>query len=259
MTLGNHFDLELQDLLDGRLGDADAARVEAHVRECARCREELDVLRRGRHLARTGVVRADVPPDLLESVVARLDAAALSPRGFNAQRRRLLTYGVAAAAAGLATAIYVRRRHDIPAEAAESYVAYRRGEKSMDVTVGDPAALEQFFNTRLPFRTRVFDLAMMRYSLVGGRLDRIGGHSSAMYVYAGPDDRHLLCQMYSGTLSELPQPDERRTQNGISFQIYTRGPHTAVFWSEAAVTCVVVSDMPAADTVALAFAKAMKA
>lgn len=258
MTVGDHFDLELQDLLDGRLGDADAARVEAHVRECARCREELDVLRRGRELARTGLPGAELPQGLLESVVARLDAAAPSHSRFNKQRRRLLTYTVGAAAAGLATAIYVRRRRDIPADAVESYVAYRRGQKSMEVTSGDPIALEQFFNARLPFRTRVFDLAMMRYVLVGGRIDRLGGHSTAMYAYAGPDDRHLLCQMYLGTLSELPQPDERRTQNGISFQIYTRGPHTAVFWSEAAVTCVVVSDMPAADTVALAFAKAMK-
>ena len=259
MTLDNHFDLELQDLLDGRLGDADAARVEAHVLECAQCRDELAVLRRGRDLARAGVSRAELPQGFFESVVARIEAAAPSPRGFNAQRRRLLTYAVGAAAAGLATAIYLRRRHDIPAEAAESYAAYRNGRKSLDVTAGDPAVLEQFFNGRLPFRTRVFDLAMMRYSLAGGRIDQLGGHSSAMYVYAGPDDRHLLCQMYLGTLSELPQPDERRTQNGIGFQIYTRGTHTAVFWSEAAVTCVVVSDMPAADTVALALAKAMKA
>ena len=259
MTVENHFDLELQDLLDGRLGAADAARVEAHVRECAGCREELDVLRRGRDLARTAVSRADVPPELLASVVARLDAAAPGPRRFDARRRRLLMYAVGTAAAGLATAIYVRRRPDIPAEAAESYVAYRNGTKSLEVTTGDPAALEQFFNGRLPFRTRVFDLAMMRYSLAGGRIDQLGGHSSAMYVYAGPDGRHLLCQMYLGTLSELAQPDERRTQNGIAFQVYTRGPHTAVFWSEASVTCVVVSDMPAADTVALALAKAMKA
>jgi len=233
--------------------------VEAHVRECARCREELELLRRGRDLARTGLAHAELPHALLDRVEARLDSVAPSQHRFNRQRRRFLTYAVGAAAAGLATAIYLRRRHDIPAEAAESYVAYRKGQKAMEATAGDPAVLEQFFNERLPFRTRVFDLAMMRYSLVGGRVDRLGGHSTAMYVYAGQDDRHLLCQMYVGSLSELPPPDERRTQNGITFQIYTRGPHTAVFWSEAAVTCVVVSDMPAADTIALAFAKAMKA
>ena len=82
---GDHFDLELQDLLDGRLGEADAAQVEAHGRECARCRGELDVLRRGRELARTGVARVELPQGLLQSVVARLDVAAPSPRRFNAQ------------------------------------------------------------------------------------------------------------------------------------------------------------------------------
>ena len=260
MTVGNHFDLELQDLLDGRLGDAESARVEAHVRECVRCREELDTLRRGRDLARTAGGPVGLPPGLLEGVVARLDTE--SPRqgdGFNAQRRRFLAYAAGAVAAGLAAAISVRQRRDIPAEAVESYLAYRRGEKPAELASADPAALEQFFSGRLPFRTRVFDLAMMRYALLGGRIDRLGGQPSAWYVYAGPDDRRLVCQMYTGTLSALPAPDERRNQNGISFQIYTRGPHTAVFWSEAAVICVVVSDMPAADTVALALAKAMKA
>lgn len=258
MTVNGHFDLELQDLLDGRLSDAEAARVQAHVETCPRCREELDVLRRGRDLARTARSSGDVPSELLDRVSGQLDAAVRDAK-FNARRRRLLTYVVGAAAAGIAAAIYLRRRPDIPAEAVESYVAYRNGEKPLELTAAAPPALEQFFSERLPFRTRVFDLAMMRYTLSGGRIDRIGGHASALYAYVGPENRHLLCQMYAGTLTELPEPNERRSQNGIDFSIYTRGVHTAVFWREADVICVVVSDMPAADTLALAFAKAMKA
>ena len=257
MTVNGHFDLELQDLLDGRLSDAEAARVQAHVATCSRCREELDVLRRGRDRAQAARSSADVPTEVCDRISGQLEAA-VRDAGVNARRRRMLTYVVGATAAGIAAAIYVRRRPDIPADVIESYVAYRKGEKQLELTTAAPSALEQFFSVRLPFRTRVLDLAMMRYTLSGGRIDRIDCYTSALSAYVGPENRHLLCQMYAGSLAELPEPNLRRSQNGIDFSIYTRGAHTAVFWREADMICVVVSDMPAADTMALAFAKAIK-
>ena len=99
----------------------------------------------------------------------------------------------------------------------------------------------------------------MHYRLVGGRVDRLSDHPTALYVYAGPETRRLACQMYRGTVSDLPEPSARRTANGFTFLVYSRPGHTAVFWSEGAIVCVLVSDMPAEDTLALAFAKAMKA
>src|SRR5262245_18596068 len=255
----DHVDLELQDLLDGRLGPAERTRVQAHVDGCARCRAELEEVRRGRDLARNGLPAADLLPGLLSDLVKRLDAATLRERRPVLVRRRFLAYGVSAAAAGLLAAAYLRGGHDLPSEAIETYQAYQAGQRSLEVTTSDPAALEQFFQLRHAFRTRVFDLGMMNYRLLGGRTDRLGGRETALYVYASPENRRLLCQMFRGTLSELPQPSERRDHDGITFFIYSRGANIAVFWAEADVLCVVVSDMPAEDTIAVAFAKAMKA
>jgi len=255
----DHFDLELQDLLDGRLDPAERARVQTHVDGCARCQAELEDLRRGRELARRGFASADLPPGLLDDLLKRIDAA--TPRARNAAlgRRRFLAFAAGTAAAGLLAVVYIRGRRDLPSEAIEAYRAFQAGHRSLALTTSDPAALERFFQTHLTFHVRVFDLGMMNYRLIGGRTDQLGGGETAWYVYEGPQNRRLLCQMFRGSLSELPTPSERRDRNGVTFFIYARAAHTAVFWAEADVLCVVVSDMPAEDTIALAFAKAMKA
>ncbi len=48
-----------------------------------------------------------------------------------------------------------------------------------------------------------------------------------------------------------------REQNGFRFQIYTRGAVTLVFWQEGDLVCVLASELPAVEVVALAVAKAM--
>ncbi|MBI3402256.1 MAG: zf-HC2 domain-containing protein [Acidobacteria bacterium] len=255
---GEHFDLALQDLLDGRLNPDEQARVQAHVDECAECRSVLEDLRRGRAWARDGLPAADVPPDLVDDLRRRLDGATRSRSATWIGRRRFLAIGAGAVAAGLATAVYVRRGHDWPNEAIDAYREFRAGRRPFDAETPDPPALEAFFRTRVPFHTRVFDFGMMNYRLAGGRVDRLGGRAAALYVYAGPDNRHLVCEMFVGTLTELTEPSERREHNGIPFVIYRRGAYTAVFWPETNVLCVVVSDMPAEETIALAFAKAVK-
>ena len=60
MMASDHFDLELQDLLDDRLPDADREPVQAHVERCARCHKELDDLRCGRDFVRRHAQRVEV-------------------------------------------------------------------------------------------------------------------------------------------------------------------------------------------------------
>src|SRR5712692_2049656 len=181
-----HFDLELQDLLDGRLAPAERARVQAHVDGCARCQAELEDVRRGRELARRGLSSADLPPGLLGDLLKRIDAATPSAHRAALGRRRFLAYGAGAVAAGLLAVVYLRRRRDLPSEAIEAYQAFQAGGRSLEVTTSDPAVLERFFQTHLAFRTRVFDLAMMNYRLIGGRTDQLSGRETALYMYASP-------------------------------------------------------------------------
>ena len=63
--------------------------------------------------------------------------------------------------------------------------------------------------------------------------------------------------MFEGRLADLPPPADVREQNGFPFQFYTRGVITVVFWQEGDLLCVLASELPAAEVIALAQAKAM--
>ena len=122
----------------------------------------------------------------------------------------------------------------------------------------DVGEVERYLERHLDFETRVFDLAMMEYLAVGGRVHDAGGVPSALFVYRGPDGRILLCQMFRARLEELPGGGDRRVNDGIEFQIYERDGKTVVAWQEGEVVCVLVSDIPREQVIQLAFAKAVK-
>ena len=104
----------------------------------------------------------------------------------------------------------------------------------------DDADLERAFAAQdLGFDTRVFDLAMMDYRVVGGRVHRLAGRPSALFVYQQAATRaRLLCQMYAGVMDELPATGEVLEHRGIRFQVYRSGGVTAVFWPEGPIICV---------------------
>jgi hypothetical protein len=119
--------------------------------------------------------------------------------------------------------------------------------------------MEKFFSDEgISFKTRVFDLGMMSYRLVGGRVHQLINRKSALFVYRGKGDTILVCQMYLGLVTELPADAVRRENKGIQFYIYRTNGLTVAFWQEGAVICVLTSDVDPEEVVQLAFAKAMK-
>ncbi|HKW40124.1 MAG TPA: zf-HC2 domain-containing protein [Gemmatimonadales bacterium] len=258
---------ELQDLLDGRLEAPARAAVEAHVAQCPRCRQELAVLERGRAAAR-GLRPLTQPPDLAVRIASALDAedrgstpsAAGSARQRIRRRSPLIAAGLVAAA-GVLVALLLRPSvtTDLAAAAARDFAAYQEARLALELRTADPATLERFFAERgITFPTRVFDLAMMQYRLTGGRVHRLAGRPSALFAYAGPDPAQLICEMYQGTLAELPGAPEERVHNGIIFRIYRVNGITLVFWQEGAVVCVLASDGGTDEVVQLAYAKAVR-
>jgi hypothetical protein len=119
--------------------------------------------------------------------------------------------------------------------------------------------MEEFFSEEgIPFETRVFDLGMMNYRLLGGRVHQLISRKSAFFVYRGKDDSIVVCQMYLGRIEELPPGAVRRENNGIHFYIYREQGATVAFWQEGEVTCVLTSDIDPEELLQLAFAKAVK-
>lgn len=255
----------LVDFVDGRLDAASADAVRAHLAACADCRAvEMDL----RAAVSASVVLRDeaieMPADLLASVSRALDAEASRESGPPPAPRihPLLRGGVAAAAVAALLALYVqidvpRPASDLPSLVARDLAAVGSRTLPFAVQASDAATLERYFAASAGPRVRVIDLAMMQIALEGATRHTLAGRPSGLYSYQTPGGARLVCQMYEGRLSDLPPPESIRNENGFHFQIYTRGSVTVVFWQEGDLVCVLASELPAAEVVALAVAKAM--
>jgi len=258
----------LVELVDGRLDEGAASTIRGHLAACDACRAiHADLVAAQSAAVR---LRADVamPADLLASVTRALDAeeaSTLAPAPARDRERFVpgwrwpLWTGAAAAAVVLAFVLFGPRDVDLdlPAQAARDLEAVGSRTLPLDAQVSDAAALERYFAESAGPRVRVIDLAMMGIVLEGGVRHTLDGHQSALYSYRTPSGARLVCQMYEGRLADLPPSDEVREQNGFRFQIYTRGAVTLVFWQEGELVCVLASELPADDVIALAIAKAM--
>jgi anti-sigma factor RsiW len=251
-----HLGDELQDLLDGRLDASRRADAERHLEVCKACRLEWQRLAAVRTAVRTALAPGELPAGLAEETTEQLEMSGRI-------RGPLPMKTAAAIAAGLAAMVFllwIGRSRDVATVADRDYEAVRQEKVPLAMRTDDPQVLERFFvDHGIRFRTRVFDLGMMGYRLVGGRVHAVSGRPSALFVYQGERNRILVCQMFEGSTRELPRGAEVRRHGGISFFVYRRGTRTLVFWPEGEVLCVLASDAGVEEVIALAFAKAVQA
>ena len=252
----DHYSDESQLLLDGRLDDATKAVVEAHLTACTLCFDEYTRLQSVRRTLRV-LPRSGPPAQLWSQVQRVLDAEQAALR---------IRRGWQVAAALLVGLLIVwlsfnrPRTPDVMNDVVAAAVNIATPTLPLTLVTGDPAALEQHFrDSGLSFRTRVLDLRMMRYELLGGRRHQVDGHPSALFVYRGPAGEQVICQMFVGEILRFAAGAAVRQSGGMKFYIQRRGNITAVFWSEANVVCVLASTADSDSVIALAMAKAMKA
>jgi anti-sigma factor RsiW len=256
---GPHYGEELQDYLDGTLAEARRAEVAAHLETCARCRRELDALRWVKSEASKHVTDTEVPSELTARVRGALDAEDKSPVATISRRKWISATAATLAAAALLIVFLRGHKVTLPDRVAAAFRAYDSGLTPLEFESPDPKAVEAYFTRNgITFPTRVFDLGMMQYHLAGGRVHRLDGRTSALFAYRGPGGTKLVCQMFQGTLAELPRTDDVREHNGITFRVYRMENLTLVFWQEGDEVCVLASDAAAEDVVQLAFAKAVR-
>lgn len=255
----------LVDFVDGRLDAASADEIRAHLAACADCRAVETELRAA--VAASAVLKdedIEMPADLLASVSRALDAEtvrAAVPAPV-ARIHPVIRAFVSAAAIAALVLLYLqvgtsRPASDLPTLVARDLAAVGSRSLPFAVQAGDAATLERYFAASSGPRVRVIDLAMMQIALEGATRHTLAGRPSGLYSYQTPSGARLVCQMYEGRLADLPPPEQVRDENGFHFQIYTRGGVTVVFWQEGDLVCVLASELPPGEVVALAVAKAM--
>jgi anti-sigma factor RsiW len=254
---------DLQLFLDGRLDTQRRALVEGHVDQCPRCARELEAMRRVKETMRQ-LLPEPPPDDLGARLAGALDAedrrsGAVLDVASRRRRRRLAVAGALLVAAALLLMLVNRPRGTVlPSLVAGDFASYARGALPLEIESTDPAAVEAFFRSRgIRFPTRVFDLGMMGYRLLGGRVHQVAQGPSALFAYRGPDERDVICQMFVGRAADLPSAEQVLDRSGIRFYVYREGGMTLVFWQEGEVVCVLASDGDPDEVIQLAYAKAM--
>ena len=261
-----HFKDEIQDLLDNRLDASARAKVERHLETCDECRREFEALQWTKQVTAKRFAPVEAPAELREKILRALRS---DERGGDARivrpRFRMPKLAPALACAALVliaiglVVVFTAKPNAPPEVAARDFRDYRAQKLALELKTDDGKKMETFFATHgVSFNTRVFDLGMMNYRLIGGRVQRVDRAPRALFVYHGPADQILVCQMYAGSVMDLPRGAAERENNGIKFYLYEKGGLTMVFWQEGTVVCVLTSDIGAEQVVQLAFAKAMK-
>ena len=254
---------DLTRFVDGRLSAERRGAVEAHLLGCASCRKELAALRVVKAGVRDALPAHAVPPALAARIASALRVE--SARGTAPPRRVLGVRWATALSLSVAAVVAALLlwpgppRPDLVSAAASDFLRYRTAQLALPIETGDREVLERTFAASgLTFAVRVYDLGMMGYRLSGGGVHRLGGRASALYAYVGNRGDRVVCQMYEGTLAQLPAGGEEREHDGIRFRVYRSGAITLVFWQEGSVVCVMAADGDPEQVIQLAYAKAIK-
>jgi anti-sigma factor RsiW len=254
---GEHLDLELQDLLDGRAEPSVRANAETHLRGCADCRRRLAALEAARSAVRRAGGPVELPPELAARLAAALDRED-APALPGPRTQRWAVAATALAASLLAAMLLLRGRGpDVVEVVTRDFRTQSATLPAAALRTSDVGALERFLGAaNLPFPVRVLDLGMMGWELVGGAVETLEGRPSIVLAYRRAG-RTVICRMYLGSTGALPAADRVEEHRGFRFHVYERDGVTAVFWQEGSTVCVLIGDGPSRDVVDLAVAKAM--
>lgn len=230
--------LLLQGLVDGELDAANSLAIEAHLKSCEGCAEELRRIEALRGLLADPALRSEAPKGLRERLNAALSER-LQPRSALPRRAAPWLAGGAltAIAASVALFLAMPQLTTVPMQEqlVSSHVRSLLANHLTDVQTSDRHVVKPWFNGRIDFAPPVVELAPQGFPLVGGRLDYVGGRVVPAIVYRRRLHTINLFVMPAGSLSS-PAP--------ISIR---RDGYSLVRWTRSGLQYWAVSDLDPAE------------
>jgi anti-sigma factor RsiW len=249
-------------LVDHELLDPEQSSLEAHLEECARCRLALQEEQALKRAVRGAGQDLRVPSELRVRILS-------DPRIFPDQMRSSRKWQdyifrpAFAAALLLIVALpafywFQQRSSPIALAAVETYDLFLKGElpvQRMENPKEVVAQLTQAVGGR--FHPMGYDLTAMNLTPVAGLVREIQGRKILVAIYQGQGGS-LFCYTFLGSEEDAP-PDAARffdADKKMNFYAFSRGEANAILHREGEVICILASNMPMAELLALAQSKA---
>lgn len=182
---------------DGELDAVRSADFEAHAEICLECKAALKAMGALRTRLQESDLFEEASPQLVDRIRKQIAHATNEGRTTLSPPQRLFlisVFGLAAAAVCLIVSFFVfqsySRSTQITAELIDAHVRSLQPGHLTDVLSTDQHTVKPWFDGKLEFIPPVTDFSHQGFSLVGGRLDIIGGHNVAALVYSRR--KHLI-------------------------------------------------------------------
>lgn len=255
-------------LVDQELRDAERSSLEVHLTECARCRwarEEERALKQAIRRAGQGIVAPDELRDRILSnprIFPAKSRPARSWRDYIRPTPHMLRPTLAIAlilAFALPTLYWFKERSEPIAFAAlHTYDLFLRGELPVQRGKNSneiEAQLTSAVGGR--FHPMGYDLTPMNLRPLAGLVQEIQGRKILVAIYQGQGGS-LFCYTFLGSEEDAP-PDAARffdSASKMNFYAFSRGAVNAVLHREGEVICILASEVPMDELLALAKSKA---
>jgi anti-sigma factor RsiW len=233
--------------LDGELDLVRTIEMEAHLKTCPACAQELENLKALRAALQRNSLAYAAPAALRERIQSSLRASSRAEvRESRIKWPSLNMWQLAGAFALLALIsisgwqLTARLRtpsgdQQIAAEVFASHVRSLEGNHLMDVISTDQHTVKPWFDGKLDFSPPVEDLASDGYPLVGGRLDYLENREVAALIYQRR--KHLI------NVFVWPNP----TGSSSTQAIESRQGYNIMRWASGGFQFWAVSDVNAQD------------
>ena len=256
-------------LIDNELSDSERFSIESHLKDCVRCRfshRQEQALKRVIHMAAIGV---SAPPDLREKILSTLGMAPERDEApkrweWSAWAEKLMLRPALVFALLvflLLPTVYLSLRSkdpSIPVFALQTHKIIVEGALPFVKEGSQEGVKEQLLRSvEGEFAPMGYDLSMMGLQAVGGMVREVGGRKILVAIYEG-EAPSLTCYTFLGTEKDAPDnaavffdPDKK-----LNFYTFSHGGVNGVLHREGKLICILVSEMPAGDLLALARSKA---
>ncbi len=233
-------------LIDGELDAGHARDVETHVASCPACAARLKTFRAMHEQIAAARLKESAPAHLrsrIETALPKPPADVIAPRQFSRPSRRSFFGGFAlgsALSAALAASLVLTvfrndREQTIADEVVSAHIRSLQAGHLMDVETSDQHTVKPWFDGKVDVAPPVIDLTAEGFTLVGGRLDYIGGEPVASVVYQRR--KHVINLFVAQRLGTPRTNVAARTIQGYNVRHWSRGG--LEFWA--------VSDLEAAE------------